>query len=553
VSYTDGTFYDGETIPIVADGRELVDDVAYSKKWVSDNENFVSQLSETVNGVKEQVSTIEQTAEEISLRVNTTYTTHNLLKRTNRGTENWQAYLSKDDSSGTASIYTRSENIWSISGYSAKIIAYTDTRLYNGGPGMLFVPWGGFYYNTMALLYPMELSALQAAGLTSGDYLTLSFKYFAATMTYTSRIRMYIAKYSYDSEHNCPSFASSSDACITTDPCLPLNANTFTQASAKLQLSKALPELSGSEALYVVLEFQHYNNNGWLVGMQFSGSICNNTGNFLIGNLQLEKGEEMTTYTPADIVSENAAYDTGIDIVNKRVTVTADNFRVQGTNGDTIVTAALVDDEGKLNADLIEAKHFRATNADGDTVLSLNEDNNKAMTVYHDNGCKAMEVTLSTLIIGGEEDICVTKVYDTNGRLVRALCIKNGWINTDTVGNAPEVVNLIKVTSESEVRTTSASATTFYKLINNDGDTTFYTDAGCKSQVVSCYLVEEDIAEMSIGNMSLSDFISANNAANAGFQTNGISSSSTTTTCQRGYYAIDSKGIATRKTMSWQE
>jgi hypothetical protein len=58
---------------------------------------------------------------------------------------------------------------------------------------------------------------------------------------------------------------------------------------------------------------------------------------------------------------------------------------------------------------------------------------------------------------------------------------------------------------------------------------------------------------MSIGNMSLSDLISANNAANAGFQTNGISSSSTTTTCQRGYYAIDSKGIATRKTMSWQE
>jgi hypothetical protein len=169
VSDTDGTFYDGETIPIVADGRELVDDVAYSKDWVSNNENFVSQLGETVNGVKQQVSTIEQTAEEISLRVNTTYTTHNLLKRTNRGTENWQAYLNKDDSSGTASIYTRSENIWSISGYNAKIIAYTDTRLYNGGPGMLFVPWSGYYYNTMALLYPMELSALQAAGLTSGD------------------------------------------------------------------------------------------------------------------------------------------------------------------------------------------------------------------------------------------------------------------------------------------------------------------------------------------------------------------------------------------------
>jgi hypothetical protein len=289
--------------------------------------------------------------------------------------------------------------------------------------------------------------------------------------------------------------------------------------------------------------------------MQFSGSICNNTGNFLIGNLQLEKGEEMTTYTPADIVSENAAYDTGIDIVNKRVTITADNFRVQGTNGDTIVTAALVDKEGKLNADLIEAKHFRATDAGGKTVLSLNEDNNKAMTVYHDNGCKAMEVTLSTLVIGGEEDICVTKVYDTGGRLVRALCIKNGWINTDTVGNAPEVVNLIKVTSESEVRTTSASATTFYKLINNDGDTTFYTDAGCKSQVVSCYLVEEDIAEMSIGNMSLSDLISANNAANAGFQTNGISSSSssTATTYQRGYYSINSEGKATFNTMTWQE
>lgn len=559
----DGTFYDGETIPIVADGRELVTTVESNKSWISSKDTFISGLETTYDGVRSDVSTIKQTSEEISLRVNTAYTTHNLLKRTNRGTENWHAWLYKNNSAGTATYYTRKGNVWSIKGYDAKIMEYTDDHLYNGGPGMLFVPYGSdtdsYYYKTMVLLYPIELAALSS--LTTDDYLMLSFRYLAATMTYQSRIRAYIAKYSYNSNLNCPYYLPSSGE-ITSDATVTLSEKTFTQAEMKLQLKDELPTLSGSEAIYVVLEFQHYDSV-WSSGMQFKGAVCGNKGNFFIGDLQLEKGTKRTVYTPADIVSENAAYDTGIDIVNKRVTITADNFRVQGTNGDTIVTAALVDKEGKLNADLIEAKHFRATNADGKTVLSLNEDNNKAMTVYHDNGNKAMEVTLSTLVIGGEEDICVTKVYDTNGKLVRALCITNGWINTDTVGNTPEKVELIVAATLNEVKTTSNAATTFYKLDVVDADTNtvntcFYTDVDCLSLVTSTtapYLVKKDITKITIGNTSVSDFINANNAANAGFQTNGISSSSssTTTTYQRGYYIIDSKGIATFNTMTWQE
>jgi hypothetical protein len=558
VSDTDGTFYDGETIPIVADGRELVTTVESNKSWISSKDAFISGLETTYDGVRSDVSTIKQTSEEISLRVNTAYTTHNLLKRTNRGTENWHAWLYKNNSDGTATYYTRKGNVWSIKGYDAKIMEYTDDHLYNGGPGMLFVPYGSdtnsYYYKTMVLLYPIELAALSS--LTTDDYLMLSFRYLAATMTYQSRIRAYIAKYSYNSNLNCPYYLPSSGK-ITSDATVTLSEKTFTQAEMKLQLKDELPTLSGSEAIYVVLEFQHYDSV-WSSGMQFAGAVCGNKGNFFIGDLQLEKGAKRTVYTPSDIVDENAAYATGIDIVNKRVTITADNFRVQGTNGDTIVTAALVDKKGKLNADLIEAKHFRATNADGNTVLSLNEDNNKAMTVYHDNGNKAMEVTLSTLVVNGKEDICVTKVYNTNGKLVRALCIKNGWINTDTVGNAPEKVELIVAANLNEVKTTSNAATTFYKLIDEKGNTCFYTDVDCLSLVTSTtapYLVIKDITRITIGNMSLSDLISANNAANAGFQTNGISSSSssTATTYQRGYYSINSEGKATFNTMTWQE
>lgn len=97
------------------------------------------------------------------------------------------------------------------------------------------------------------------------------------------------------------------------------------------------------------------------------------TVNAIFSRPMLEKGSAYTGWTlspdDSDAVTQNALLDTGIDIENKIVTVTADRFVVQNNSG---VQMALVDSGGKLNADLIEAKALKTQAVDG-SYISLSE------------------------------------------------------------------------------------------------------------------------------------------------------------------------------------
>lgn len=79
----------------------------------------------------------------------------------------------------------------------------------------------------------------------------------------------------------------------------------------------------------------------------------NDIGSIIIKELKIERGTECTAWTARTQDMDTALLDTGIDIENKKITVTANQFEVRNNNGD--ITAS-VDEDGRLSSNTFIAK-----------------------------------------------------------------------------------------------------------------------------------------------------------------------------------------------------
>lgn len=79
----------------------------------------------------------------------------------------------------------------------------------------------------------------------------------------------------------------------------------------------------------------------------------NDIGIIEISELKVEKGDECTAWTARTYDLDKGLLDTGIDIENKKITVTANQFEVRNNNGD--ITAS-VDEDGRLSSNTFIAK-----------------------------------------------------------------------------------------------------------------------------------------------------------------------------------------------------
>lgn len=87
-----------------------------------------------------------------------------------------------------------------------------------------------------------------------------------------------------------------------------------------------------------------------------------------IAQPKLEEGATMTGWTErkTDLVERTALLATGIDVENKKVTVTADTFAVRNNRG---VETMLVTQDGKLNSEIVTAKTLETVALDGTRIL----------------------------------------------------------------------------------------------------------------------------------------------------------------------------------------
>ena len=110
---------------------------------------------------------------------------------------------------------------------------------------------------------------------------------------------------------------------------------------------------------------------------------------------------------------KQALLATGVDISNKKVTVTADNFEVKNNSG---TTSFMVDGNGKLNtalidADAIEVKHLWAKSEDGQTKVGY-------VGNAEDAACKVDDKTYAPLFLGADTATKSSFYVSTDGYLV---------------------------------------------------------------------------------------------------------------------------------------
>ena len=116
------------------------------------------------------------------------------------------------------------------------------------------------------------------------------------------------------------------------------------------------------------IHYQFINDNdAQSIEINFYSDVATDGIDGMVKQIKFEEGATMTDWTEnsGDMVSKQALLDTGIDIQNKKVTVTADNFIVQNNSGKQ---TAMIDGNGKLNADLIEAKVLKTYSEEGSSV-----------------------------------------------------------------------------------------------------------------------------------------------------------------------------------------
>ncbi len=120
---------------------------------------------------------------------------------------------------------------------------------------------------------------------------------------------------------------------------------------------------------------------------------------------KLEEGAAMTEYSErkTDLVEKTALLATGIDIESRKVTVTADTFRVQNNDGET---TAMVTQEGKINSKIVSAETLETTAVDG-TKITIKDG---LMKFFNPSGVCNIRFGIN------DEGYSVLSYYDNEGK-----------------------------------------------------------------------------------------------------------------------------------------
>lgn len=146
-----------------------------------------------------------------------------------------------------------------------------------------------------------------------------------------------------------------------------------------------------------------------------------------IYDIKLERSSKPSAYNPS---VEDGLLATGIDIVNKQVTVTADNFFVKNNAGQT---TAAVDAFGNF-----KSSSLTALSADGSTnAMSVNLNNDKALKFYYSNGNVQME-------IGWNGDSLI-RYYDDTGDMLWKIGNEQGFIAPSDSDKLPDEIKMWKI------------------------------------------------------------------------------------------------------------
>ena len=124
---------------------------------------------------------------------------------------------------------------------------------------------------------------------------------------------------------------------------------------------------------------------------------------------KIEEGATVTDWTEkrTDMVDRQALLATGIDIINGKITITANNTIFRDNNGTTIALFA----NGKINASLIDVKHLWAISEDGTSKVGYFGNDTDSACIIDDN-------TTAPLFVGGSTALRSNFYVTSNGKMV---------------------------------------------------------------------------------------------------------------------------------------
>lgn len=143
----------------------------------------------------------------------------------------------------------------------------------------------------------------------------------------------------------------------------------------------------------------------WTVFIRQYRNEDNTASQCRISQPKLEEGATMTEYTErkTDLVEKTALLATGIDIESRKVTVTADTFRVQDNDGNQTL---LVTQDGRLNSEIVTAKTLETVAADG-TKITIKDG---LMKFFNPSGVCNIKFGIN------DEGYSVLSYYDNEGK-----------------------------------------------------------------------------------------------------------------------------------------
>lgn len=124
---------------------------------------------------------------------------------------------------------------------------------------------------------------------------------------------------------------------------------------------------------------------------------------------KIEEGATVTDWTEkrTDMVDRQALLATGIDIINGKITITANNTIFRDNNGTTIALLA----NGKINASLIDVKHLWAISEDGTSKVGYFGNDTDSACIIDNN-------TTAPLFVGGSTALMSNFYVTSNGKMV---------------------------------------------------------------------------------------------------------------------------------------
>lgn len=220
-------------------------------------------------------------------------------------------------------------------------------------------------------------------------------------------------------------------------------------------------------------------------------------GYFKISNLKVELGEEETAWTSRTGDLETAMLETGIDISNKSITATADNFTIRNNEGD--VTAS-VNEKGELASNSVLCRNTdEATNGATPYLTTLNRDGNGYLEFYYPLEEENANNNVAFQVGWDESTQSIFRFFKKDGSL--AWYAGNEANLIDSAGQGIVTITSVEqykcsdnvVLAANEIQTTASLATTkIYKRTEQsatDGAVTnsYYSDANCQYPLTGNY------------------------------------------------------------------